>query len=44
MKILSFQVRVMRIQQVEKDILCIQQILQSQAAEAQVSDQFLAFF
>ncbi|XP_055556286.1 adenomatous polyposis coli protein-like isoform X2 [Falco cherrug] len=29
------QVRVMRIQQIEKDVLCIRQLLQSQAAEAE---------
>lgn len=44
MKIHSFQVRVMRIQQIEKDVLCIRQLLQSQAAEAEVSEQFLSFF
>ncbi|XP_075594935.1 adenomatous polyposis coli protein-like isoform X3 [Balearica regulorum gibbericeps] len=33
------QVRVMRIQQIEKDILCIRQLLQSQAAEAERAPQ-----
>lgn len=36
-----FQVRVARIQQIEKDILRIRQLLQSQAAEAEVSVYFL---
>ncbi|XP_069631272.1 adenomatous polyposis coli protein-like isoform X3 [Haliaeetus albicilla] len=33
------QVRVMRIQQIEKDVLCIRQLLQSQAAEAERAPQ-----
>lgn len=36
------QARVARIQQIEKDILRIRQLLQSQAAEAEVSEQLLA--
>jgi len=40
----SFQARVARIQQIEKDILRVRQLLQSQAAEAEVSGQLLAFF
>lgn len=40
----SFQVRVARIQQIEKDILRIRQLLQSQAVEAEVSEQIFAFF
>lgn len=44
MKMHSFQARVARIQQIEKDILRIRQLLQSQAAEAEVSEQLLAFF
>lgn len=44
MKMYSFQVRVARIQQIEKDILRIRQLLQSQAAEAEVSEHLLAFF
>lgn len=44
MKMHSFQARVARIQQIEKDILRIRQLLQSQAAEAEVSEQLFAFF
>ncbi|XP_075594936.1 adenomatous polyposis coli protein-like isoform X4 [Balearica regulorum gibbericeps] len=36
---LTENVRVMRIQQIEKDILCIRQLLQSQAAEAERAPQ-----
>lgn len=39
-----FQVRVARIQQIEKDILRIRQLLQSQAAEAEVSFCFFAIY
>lgn len=42
MKTYSFQARVARIQQIEKDILRIRQLLQSQAAEAEVSEQLFA--